>query len=139
MCEFLDKIILKGCYISSSVILSSMIFVYLDVIKKGMNNNRHIIDNFCEILSKKINISKREQYKISLLLNVVTVMSQKSINIYLAKKIINKDWFVEALLLYMIYILFNKKSLYLVYKWQVLANYLQKHYKQNKCRSKIYI
>lgn len=134
--EVLDNIYMRRCYISSAVAFSAVLLPIYKAFKTSSNNEVNWLDKLCINWAKRIRLTKRNQEKIKQLLSSVLLMSSNLMDLNFSKYLIKQNWFREALLLNIINLIFQNKSLESIVFWKNLAEKHNVPYKQEKHRTK---
>ena len=128
----LDKICIRECYISPSVAFAAILFPVYKAFKTLFKNEKDWIDKICTNWAGRIKLTKKDQNKIKLLLSSSLIMSNEQKNTKIVEHLIEKKWFREALLMHIINLFSQNKTLESVEKWKLSANNAGKLYIQKK-------
>jgi poly(A) polymerase len=134
--EALDQIHEHDCYTSSSVAFTSLLLPAYSRLEQSSINERNWIDRLCVNWAERIRLTRRDQDLIRLLLSAIPLFHLDKIHQKSAQYLVRKPWFKEALLVYILYLIANEKSLEEIGVWKLMAQEADRPYRQDKIGAK---
>ncbi len=132
----LDMVHERECNISSSVAFTALLLPAYARLEQSSINERNWIDRLCVNWAERIRLTRRDQDLIRLLLSAIPLFHLDKIHQKSAQYLVRKPWFKEALLVYILYLIANEKSLEEISVWKVMAQEADRTYRQDKVGSK---
>lgn len=126
----LDAVIAKETDVPSAVAFSLLLLPGYMALEKSTHNERNWIDKLCVTWAERIRLTRHDQDRIRLLLSTIHLFQNEKIEQKSVQHVARKPWFREALLLYILQIFAEGKSLEQVGIWKAMAEEIDKPYKQ---------
>jgi len=127
----IDNMKKYSVYISLHVIISAILIPVVHIFAKNKIDISNWLDKVFLKWEKRFNFLKYQQNRLCILLSSINILiSNKKITQHYKNYIVQKDWFCELLLLYIIYLVTNNESLEKVKNWKILAKSLNVSFRQ---------
>ncbi len=126
----LDAVIAKETDVTSAVAFSLLLLPGYLALEKSTQNERNWIDKLCVTWSERIRLTRHDQDRIRLLLSTINLFQNEKLEQKSVQFVVRKPWFREALLLYILQLFAEGKSLEQVGIWKAMAEEIGKPYKQ---------
>jgi poly(A) polymerase len=126
----LDAVVGKEADVPSAVAFSLLLLPGYMAIEKSTQNERNWIDKLCVTWAERVRLTRHDQDRIRLLLSTVHLFQNEKNEQKSVQHVVRKPWFREALLLYILQLFAEGKSLEKVAIWKAMAEEIDKPYKQ---------
>ena len=128
--EALDAVIARETDVPSAVAFSLLLLPGYLALEKSTQNERNWIDKLCVNWAERIRLTRHDQDRIRLLLSTLNLFQNEKMEQKSVQHVVRKPWFREALLLYILQLFAQGKSLEHVGIWKAMAEEIDKPYKQ---------
>ncbi len=130
--QALDRVRHKGVHIDGAVAFSALLLSVYLAFERSDQNACTWLEGLCSNWGKQIRLVRRDQDLLRLLLGSITNVFVRQDNDDAMKNLVHKVWFREALLLEIIHLCAQGKSLDEVKKWKEIAHHENRFYTQEK-------
>lgn len=134
----LDEVASRNCEIPTAVAVAALLFPAYEALEKSETNERNWIDKLCVNWAERIRFSRHDQDRVRILLSAINMFSPEKVSQKSAQFLVQKPWFKEALLLYIIYLISKNEDLAQVGPWKALAEESDKPYVQDRKGTRVF-